>query len=188
MKPIDVDREVEFLEKIIQGLREGKATPQGYALNFIWHGLQRMQEHELDIHLEDFDDVQLETIQHDAYALAKLVHEMPKEKLVKRIDYKTCPACGCEDIKVNPICMGKEGTDEKHDVDIKTCRACGAVFGVFPDWDSTTTVVKNEWYEGEVTRDTPQLWYDFMWPELEFPKGRRHGMFEVTTRKITQTG
>ncbi|MFA5037201.1 MAG: hypothetical protein WC479_08510 [Candidatus Izemoplasmatales bacterium] len=184
MKPIDVNREVEFLEKAIEALKEGKVTPAAYAYELIWTGLQRMQGHELDLHVEDFSDAQLESLQWNSVSLDQFCHRIPKDKKIKLLNYSECPACGGTDLySVYPTISG--GKTEVH-----RCRACDALFGVCPDYETTLVMVKEESFDPKKPKrqEHTTVYFDFMWPDVKYPDGRRHGWFEPESKTVTQYG
>jgi uncharacterized paraquat-inducible protein A len=91
-------------------------------------------------------------------------------------DSEVCPACG--EVESRPMQVGG----------IRQCVACNAVFGECMYRDSLQFVL-NWWCDGQ-THVAPddQRYYDFRGLDEYGQPYRRHGWYDIRTRRITQTG
>ena len=84
-----------------------------------------------------------------------------------------------------PACSHSKAAEHGHVFGIKRCLKCDAIYGQCYLGDSYSLVLPY-WHEGP-SRPEEERYFDF---ETLGSKGveRRHGWFNTTTRRITQTG
>jgi hypothetical protein len=94
-----------------------------------------------------------------------------------------CPACGQVHIGEPQDIFIKEGLTE-----VRRCTRCHALYGEVSSLLESYELVKPEW-AGDYVSDN-QRYFDFVYPDLRTEEtfARRHGYFDITSHKITQTG
>lgn len=96
----------------------------------------------------------------------------PKEATVATINYAQCPCCNSTD-----------HADAPEHVRLSTCLRCNAIFGQLYLGDSYTVVLP---YFVEQEPADPPRYFDFV--TIGSKVDRRHGWYDVATKRIVQVG
>lgn len=90
-----------------------------------------------------------------------------------------CPSCASKKFAESQLAksVGVDG--------VKECGFCGCLYVKGISYEDSCKIVLPYWHKGQSLFD---CWFDFLYTDSEGNLKRRHGLFDVNSRRITQVG